>query len=201
MYLIAGLGNPDRRFENTRHNIGFMAADRLVGTAGAGFVAQHDSLVSMIRRCKHRVVVAKPQTYMNRSGAAVRKLMKRQQLELEDLLVVYDDVDLPFGRIRLRPGGGSGGHNGMNSIIAELASQEFARLRIGIGRAAREPDLSSFVLDVFDQEEMESLDDVLDFTLQAVDSILIHGIEKSMARFNERRPLDGPSGSKGFTDE
>ena len=198
MYLIAGLGNPDRRFESTRHNIGFMAADRLAAAAGAGYVAQHHSLVSMIRRCKRRVVVAKPQTYMNRSGAAIRRLMEWKQLELKDLLVVYDDVDLPFGRLRLRVGGGSGGHNGMNSIIAELASQEFARLRIGIGRETRESDLSSFVLDVFDKEEMESLDNVLDFTLQAVDSILVHGIEKSMARFNQRRPLDAPPGSQGM---
>ena len=178
-----------------------MAADRLVAAAGAGFVAQHHSLVSMIRRCKHQVVVAKPQLYMNRSGAAVRRLMEWQQLELQDLLVVYDDVDLPFGRLRLRTGGGSGGHNGMNSIIAELASQEFARMRIGIGRATRESDLSSFVLDVFDKEEMEWLDPVLDFTLQAVDSILIHGIEKSMARFNQRRPPNAPSGSKECVDE
>ena len=201
MYLIAGLGNPDRRFENTRHNIGFMAADRLVAAAGAGFVAQHHSLVSMIRRCKHQVVVAKPQTYMNRSGVAVRRLMEWQQLELQDLLIVHDDVDLPFGRLRLRTGGGSGGHNGMNSIIAELASQEFGRMRIGIGKATRESDLSSFVLDVFDKEEMESLDTVLDFTLQAVDSILIHGIEKSMARFNQRRPPHAPSSSKESIDE
>ncbi len=201
MYLIAGLGNPDRRFEDTRHNIGFMAADRLVAAAGSGFVGQQDSLVCMIRRCKQRVVVAKPQTYMNRSGTAVGRIMRLHQLELSDLLVVYDDVALPFGRIRLRPEGGSGGHNGMNSIIAELASQEFARLRIGIGRAAREPDLSSFVLDVFDEEEMESLDNVLDLTLQAVDSILIHGTERTMARFNRRRPLDAPSDSKECTDE
>ena len=201
MYLIAGLGNPDRRFEGTRHNIGFMTAERLVAAAGTGFIEQHHSLVSMIRRCKHRVVVAKPQTYMNRSGTAVRRLMNWQQLELKDLLVVYDDVDLPFGRIRLRTGGGSGGHNGMNSIIAELASQDFARLRIGIGRETRESDLSSFVLDVFDQEETKSLDDVLDFTLQAVDSILIHGIEKSMARFNQRRPPHAPNGSKESADE
>ena len=89
----------------------------------------------------------------------------------------------------------------MNSIIAELASQDFARLRIGIGRETRESDLNSFVLDVFDQEEMESLDDVLDFTLQAVDSILIHGIEKSMARFNQRRPLHARKGSKECADE
>ena len=89
----------------------------------------------------------------------------------------------------------------MNSIIAELASQDFARLRIGIGRETRESDLSSFVLDVFDQEEMESLDDVLDFTLQAVDSILIHGIEKSMARFNQRRSPRAPNGSKESADE
>ena len=155
----------------------------------------------MIRRCKHRVVVAKPQTYMNRSGTAIRRLLKWQQLELKDLLVVYDDVDLPFGQIRLRTGGGSGGHKGMNSIIAELASQDFARLRIGIGRKTRESDLSSFVLDVFDQEEMESLDGVLDFTLQAVDSILIHGIEKSMARYNQRRLLHALNGLKECADE
>ena len=201
MYLIAGLGNPDKRFLSTRHNIGFMAADRLVAGAGTGFVARHYALISMLRRCKRQVLVAKPQTYMNRSGVAIRRLMQWQQLKLEELLVVYDDVDLPFGQLRLRVGGGSGGHNGMNSIIAELASQEFARLRIGIGREMRESDLSSFVLDVFDDEEMESLDHVLDFTLQAVDSILIHGMEKSMARFNRRRPRHTLPASQEHTDE
>lgn len=200
MHLIAGLGNPDRRFENTRHNVGFMVVDRLAARAGIDFVQKHRALVALIRRCNRRVLLAKPQTYMNRSGTAVRKLMNWQRVEMKDLLVIYDDVALPFGTLRLRPAGGSGGHNGMNSIIEELESREFARLRIGIGRASREPDLSSFVLDEFDEEETQALDQVLDCTLEAVDSILVHGMEKSMARFNQRRPLAG-QGSKESTDD
>ncbi len=201
MFLITGLGNPDRRFAGTRHNVGFMVADRLVASARGDFGSVGQALVAIIRRCKRQVLVAKPQTYMNRSGTAVRRLMEWKSLEFSELLVIYDDVDLPFGRIRLRPRGGSGGHNGMKSIIGELGSQEFARLRVGIGREGPETDLSSFVLDVFDEEEREELDRVLDFALKTVGSILIHGIEKSMARFNRRRPAHSLPSSKEPADD
>lgn len=173
-----------------------MVADQLVAAGGGDFGSLHQALVASTRLCKRQVLVAKPQTYMNRSGKAIRQLLEWRSLEYSELLVIYDDVDLPFGRIRLRARGGSGGHNGMRSIIAELGSQEFARLRIGIGRKDPEPDLSSFVLEVFDEDERERLDCILEFVLRAVASILVNGIEKSMTLYNRQQLLNSPQNSK-----
>ena len=128
-------------------------------------------------------------------------MLEWKNLDYSELLVIYDDVDLPFGRIRLRARGGSGGHNGMRSIISELGSQEFARLRIGIGREGPGADLSSFVLDVFDEGERERLDRILEFVLRVVDSILVNGIEKSMTLYNRQPPLHSPLNSKEPTDD
>ena len=178
-----------------------MVADRLVAAAGGDFGSLHRALVAMIQRCERRVLVAKPQNYMNRSGKVIRQLLEWRRLEYSELLVIYDDVDLPFGRIRLRARGGSGGHNGMRSIIAELGSQDFARLRIGIGRKGPEPDLSSFVLDMFDEDERERLDSILKFVLRAVDSILVDGIEKSMTLYNRQLPIASPHNSQEPSDD
>lgn len=185
MYLISGLGNPHSKFVGTRHNVGFMVADRLVTGTEGKFESICQSLVSKIRRCKRKVLIAKPQTYMNHSGTAIRALMDWHSLEHSELLVIYDDVDIPFGRIRLRERGGSGGHKGMNSIIAALGSKEFSRLRIGIGKSGPKSDLSSFVLDEFDQKERKLLNTILDSVVEIVDSILLHGMGKSMTNYNK----------------
>jgi len=185
LYLISGLGNPHNKFTGTRHNVGFMVADRLVTGAEGKFESICQSLVSKTRRCKRTVLIAKPQTYMNHSGTSIRALMDGHSLEHSELLVIYDDVDIPFGRIRLRERGGSGGHKGMNSIIAALGSKEFARLRIGIGKSGSKPDLSSFVLDEFDKKERKLLNTILDFSVEIVDSILLHGMGKSMTNYNK----------------
>lgn len=130
------------------------------------------------------VVLAKPTTYMNQSGAAVAGLVQRWHIALPDLLVVYDDMDLPMGRVRLRPKGSAGGHHGMESIIAGLGSQEFPRLRVGIGRPEGERGGIDYVLGRFSSTEMETLDDVLAKVSQALDSFLLEGLDKAMSKFN-----------------
>jgi PTH1 family peptidyl-tRNA hydrolase len=133
--LVVGLGNPGRRYEKTRHNIGFMVAERFASDHGGGtWRAEHMSLACKIALRGNQVVVARPQTFMNNSGIAVRTLARFYQIPVESILVLSDDLDLPFGRLRLRANGSAGGHNGLRSIIAELGSQSFARLRIGSGR-------------------------------------------------------------------
>lgn len=194
VWLIVGLGNPGRRYHATRHNAGFMAIDRLHerlpgGTARSRFQAD---LVET-RDGERRVVLAKPQTFMNESGVAVGQLVRWYKVPRERLLVVYDDLDLPFGQIRLRANGSDGGHNGMTSIIQHLRSQEFARLRIGIDR----PQAGStvpYVLASFASSEQRQLPEVLDRAVEAALVWLRAGISDAMNEFN-RRPAtsDAPA--------
>ena len=189
--LIIGLGNPGGEYTGNRHNVGFMAADRWARAHALSFSKiQHRAIIAIGRSGERRVIIAKPQTYMNDSGRAVGALLRFYKIPVERLLVIFDDLDLPFGVIRLRADGGAGGHNGMRSIIQQLGGNQFARLRIGIGRPPGRMDPAAFVLQDFSREETAELDALLDRAAQAVDTFLAAGITSAMNQFNTNTPRD-----------
>ncbi len=189
--LIVGLGNPGREYAGNRHNIGFMTADRWAAAHGILFnKIQHHAIIAQGRVGGQRVIIAKPQTFMNDSGRAVGALLRFYKIPIEHLLVIYDELDLPFGVIRLRPDGGAGGHNGMRSIIQHLGGNQFARLRLGIGRPPGRMDPAAFVLQDFNRDEAAELDALLDRAGQAIETFLAAGITAAMNQFNPTPPRD-----------
>lgn len=184
-YLIVGLGNPGREYRETRHNIGFMLADHLAHRLGASFSRlESKALVTKAEYQGKRLVLAKPQTYMNLSGNAVGSLARFYKVPLQNLLVAYDDVDLPLGTIRLRPGGGSAGQKGMGSIIERLGTQEFPRLRLGIGRPPGRMEAAAYVLQPFKKDEIELLPELMERAVDAVLVFITNGLEAAMNQFN-----------------
>jgi len=183
--LIVGLGNPGRQHANNRHNIGWRIADRFVASRGWRFTKkQNDALIALGQISEARVIVAKPQTFMNLSGRAVQPLARFYKAPLDRLLAIYDDLDLPFGAIRLRQTGGAGGHNGMRSLIEQLGSGDFPRLRVGIGRPPGRMDPAAFVLRDFDPAEQVEINDLLDRAVQAIEAFVAEGIATAMNKFN-----------------
>ena len=184
-YLITGLGNPGREYRTNRHNIGFTLVDRLAGRLGVTFSRlESKALVTKAEYSGRRIVLAKPQTFMNLSGQAVGSLVRFYKVPLENLLVAYDEVDLPFGTIRLRPGGGSAGHKGMASIIERLGTQDYPRMRLGIGRPPGHMDAAAYVLQDFSRTDGEVLPVFLD---RAVDAVLVfveQGLVAAMDQYN-----------------
>ncbi len=211
MKIVIGLGNPGEQYAQTRHNIGWMVLDRIAdraGWAGRGRTRDASSVV-MGRYRSLDLLLAKPLTYMNESGIAVRKVLARERAPREEMLVVADDFSLPFGKLRFREGGSAGGHNGLRSIIEELGTEKFSRLRIGIG----EPDRGAVdhVLSKFHPDERQRLDELLDAAADAVELWAREGTSKAANRFNafELRPadaerlappgaVDGPPGPDGI---
>jgi len=184
-FLVIGLGNPGREYRETRHNIGFMVIDRLCKAMGISLARmQSKALVGMGSLEGVKLVVAKPQTYMNLSGQSVRGLVHFYKAPLEQLLVVHDDIDLPLGTIRLRPGGGSAGQKGMASIIEQLGTQEFARMRLGIGRPPGSKGAAAYVLQRFGDDEQDILHLVLERAEGAVRVFLRAGLEAAMNLYN-----------------
>ena len=198
--LIVGLGNPGREHAGNRHNVGFMTADRWAAAHELSFSKiQHHAIIAIGRAARggagdRRVVAAKPQTYMNDSGRAVGALLRFYKIPIERLLVIFDDLDLPFGVIRLRPDGGAGGNNGMRSIIQHLGGNRFARLRVGVGRPPGRMDPAAFVLQDFNRDEAAELAAVLDRAAQAIDLFLTTGITAAMNQFNANPPRDRQDG-------
>jgi peptidyl-tRNA hydrolase, PTH1 family len=190
--IVVGLGNPGSQYEKTRHNIGWMVLDRIADRAGwDGKGRTRDAAsIAMGRFRGLDLTIVKPLTFMNDSGLAVRKVLAREHAPLSDLLVVADDFALPFGKLRFRENGGSGGHNGLGSIIEELGTEKFSRLRIGIG----EPDRSAVdhVLTKFAPDEQQRLDELLDAAADAVEEWAREGTSKAANRYNmfELRPAD-----------
>ena len=183
MKIVVGLGNPGKRYEQTRHNVGWMVLDRLADRAGwAGGKERDAAQVTWGRYRGLDLMLVKPLTFMNESGLAVRKVLARERAPLEDLLVVVDDFALPFGRLRFREAGSAGSHNGLRSIIGELGSQKFARLRVGIG----EPDRHArdHVLSVFRPDERQQLDAVIDAAADAVEDWAREGANRAATRWN-----------------
>ena len=184
MKLVVGLGNPGRKYADTRHNVGFMVIDRLARRSGIEVTKrQCSALVGLGSIGRARVCLAKPQTYMNLSGEAVACLLRFYKISTADLLVIYDDRDLPPGKIRLRERGSAGGHRGMESIIGMLGTSDFPRLRVGIGRPA-EIDAMDHVLGGFSAEERPLMEDALDRAAEAVECVFTEGLVAAMNRFN-----------------
>ena len=185
MYLLVGLGNPGAEYERTRHNLGFMLIDKLAAEVGsAAKRSECRSLVGNALIENERVVLAKPQTYMNLSGEAISCLTAKHELKADSLIVISDDLALPFGTIRLRQRGSAGGHNGLKSIIAALGTNEFVRLRIGIQPEHPLSDAKRFVLDDFSKTERDSLPEILERAAEALRSVLRNGIGKAMSLHN-----------------
>ena len=184
-HILVGLGNPGREYARTRHNVGFMLIDRLAVRLDAqGMRLQSDAIVTTARLDDRKILLAKPQTYMNLSGRAVQALARFYRTPLTSLLVAYDDLDLPLGSLRLRPGGGPGGQKGMASTLEMLGSQDVARLRIGIGRPPGRMDPAAFVLQPFTERELEMVSEVLAQAEDAALAFVRDGIDTAMNRFN-----------------
>jgi PTH1 family peptidyl-tRNA hydrolase len=186
-YLIVGLGNPDRENRGNRHNVGFMVLDQLADRLETSFSRVNmQALMTAIRWNDERLILIKPQTYMNLSGQAVSSFLRFYKLPLEHLLVVYDDVDLPFETLRLKPNGGDAGQKGVRSIIKQLGTQEFPRLRVGIGRPPGRTPVSSYVLQDFSSAEKELLPFVLDQAASAAFHFIEHGLDSAMTLYNQQ---------------
>lgn len=196
MRLIVGLGNPGSEYENTRHNAGFLVLDRLARRHGIPVRKKlRGALVGEGVLGGERVALVKPQTYMNLSGNAVAGLVHWYKLSPADVIVVYDDKDLPPGRIRVRPGGGPAGHRGMVSVLAALGTHEVARVRVGIGRdpAADDRDRGvGFVLAPFSKEERPQVEEALERAADALETLIAEGLEPAMLRFNAAPPSPAP---------
>jgi PTH1 family peptidyl-tRNA hydrolase len=184
-WLIAGLGNPGRRYAKNRHNVGFQCLDALARAHGLAFDRRKSKGKLALGRIEgHAVILLKPQTFMNDSGRSLASVKRFYQVPLERLLVIYDDLDLPLGSVRLRAKGGSGGHKGMHSIIAQMGEQDFARMRVGIGRPPGHMDPADFVLQDFGEDQLPVIQDVYDWVVRAVECWLGEGVEMAMTRCN-----------------
>ena len=184
-YLVVGLGNPGREYRENRHNIGFMAVDTLSKMLGIGpNKVQSRALVGVGTYAGKRVVLVKPQTFMNLSGQAVGALLRFYKVPLDHMIVIHDDLDLPLGTLRIRPGGGSAGQKGMASIIEQLGTQEFPRLRLGIGRPPGRMEAADYVLQDFPAAERDVLNRVLDQAAKAAQVFMTAGLEPAMNEYN-----------------
>ena len=186
MKIVAGLGNPGPKYEGTPHNVGFEVVEHLADECGCQFKAsgRFKAEIADISLAGNKVLLVKPQTYMNLSGEAVGALLNFYKASPADLIVVFDDVDLDAGRIRVRPGGGSGGHNGLSSVIRHVGTEKFARVRIGVGRGRDAVDLVSHVLRRFAPDDRELVAGAIERAGKAVYTILESGVETAMNRFN-----------------
>lgn len=184
-YLIIGLGNPGREYKDTRHNIGFMLIDQLTVRLNArGMKLQSKAIVISALHEDRKIIFAKPQTYMNLSGQSVQGLLHFYKIPFENLLVAHDDLDIPFGTIRIRPTGGPGGQRGMASTIEQLGTKDFPRLRLGIGRPPGRMDPKDYVLQDFSKEDMKLLPEVLERAADAALTFVTDGLNKAMNKFN-----------------
>nr|NIT13606.1 aminoacyl-tRNA hydrolase [Candidatus Dadabacteria bacterium] len=184
---IAGLGNPGTEYEKTRHNVGFLTVDKIAQEIGAGITKRgFQSLYNIGSIDSHRVLLLKPQTYMNNSGNALREAKEYYKIDTDKIIVIHDEIDLPLGRIKLKKDGGSAGHKGINSIIQNIGSDDFARVRIGVGKPYEKNKVIKHVLSEFSKEEREKLTQVIEDAKDSVYEIIRSGIEKAMNIFNIR---------------
>jgi len=184
--LVVGLGNPGPRYAHTRHNMGFLVVDELARRWGIGWTStRHGAESGTGTIAGATVMLAKPQTFMNLSGEAVGRLRRARRLKPEHIVAVYDDLDLPFGRVRIRTGGGAGGHNGVTSLISVLG-REFPRVRVGIGRPGPGSDPVEYVLGRFDAADLRIVDEAVGHAADGVEAILDAGLEAAMNRINRR---------------
>jgi PTH1 family peptidyl-tRNA hydrolase len=185
MFLIVGLGNPGEKYEWTRHNCGFLVLDELARRSGrATKLRECQALTAKASIGGAKTLLAKPQTYMNLSGVAVAALMKKYEINADQILIISDDAALPFSKIRLRREGSAGGQNGLKSIIKEIGTQSFARLRIGIAPEHPVSNLVDFVLGEFSKSEREKLNEIIGTAADAVEVLLQNGIAEAMSKYN-----------------
>lgn len=186
MYIIAGLGNPGRQYANTRHNVGFMALDLLGQRHNIGYPEDgHKSMFGKGHIGTEKVVLVKPLTYMNLSGEALVSICNYYKIDVSsELIVIYDDIDLDPGQLRIRKSGSAGGHNGMKNIVKMLGTQEFMRVRIGVGAKPKGWDLADYVLAQLNDEDFPPIRDAVEHAADAVELILSDGIDTAMNRFN-----------------
>lgn len=192
MFVIVGLGNPGKKYEKTRHNMGFLAIDKLA--------EKHDIKVNKLKHKAltgdgfifgQKALLVKPQTYMNLSGESVREIVSYYDIDLEDLIVIYDDFDLEIGTIRIRKKGSAGSHNGMKSIIGQIQSKDFPRIRIGIGKSGGGAEWKDFVLGKTSKQDEKLIEDAVDRAADAVGCILEKSIDKAMNEYNVKPGLSG----------
>jgi peptidyl-tRNA hydrolase, PTH1 family len=184
-YLLIGLGNPGREYRDSRHNVGFMLVDRIAVRLDArGMKVQSKAIVTTAMYEDRKLILAKPQTYMNLSGQSVQGLIHFYKLPLANVLIAYDDLDIPFGTIRIRPGGGPGGQRGMASTIEHIGTNDFPRLRIGIGRPPGKMDPAAYILQDFTRAEMKILSEILDRAADAALEFVLNGLDKAMNKYN-----------------
>lgn len=184
-FLIVGLGNPGREYKDTRHNIGFMMIDHLAEKIGArGMKVQSKAIVISGLHQERKLILAKPQTYMNLSGQSVQGLLHFYKIPLENLIIAHDDMDIPFGTIRIRPTGGPGGQRGMANTIELLGTKDFPRLRLGIGRPPGRMDPKDYVLQDFSKDEIKTMPDLLSRASDAALEFVIKGLNAAMNKYN-----------------
>ena len=184
-YLLIGLGNPGREYRDNRHNVGFMLIDRLAVRLDArGMKVQAKAIVTTAAYQERRLILAKPQTYMNLSGQSAQGLLNFYKVPMENMLIAHDDLDIPFGTLRIRPKGGPGGQGGMASTIEQLGTNGFARLRIGIGRPPGRMDPAAYVLQDFSKEDMKMLSAIIDRAADAALEFVVNGINMAMTKYN-----------------
>lgn len=188
MFIIAGLGNPTKTYAGTRHNIGFEVIDLLANRCQIDVsMNKNKALCGKGYIEGQKVILAKPQTYMNLSGEAVRELAAYYKVEPEDIIVIYDDISLAPGQLRIRAKGSAGGHNGIKNIIAQLGTQEFPRVKVGVGEKPKGWDLADYVLSRFGPEERKIMDEAVCAASDAVVMMLVDGVETAMNRYNTKK--------------
>jgi peptidyl-tRNA hydrolase, PTH1 family len=193
MFLVAGLGNPGEEYAATPHNMGFLVVERLAARHGIRLTRKEcQASVGQGTIGGAQVLLAMPQTYMNLSGVAVKPLLQKNELTPADLILIYDDLDLPWGSIRVRPNGRAAGHNGVIDVIEKVGTQEFPRVRLGVHPGTRAKSGKDYLLSRFTRWQTENLDAFVDLGADATESIITEGVEKSMTRFNRRAQGESP---------
>jgi PTH1 family peptidyl-tRNA hydrolase len=194
MFLVAGLGNPGEEYAATPHNIGFIVVDRLAARHGIRLTRKEcQAFIGQGNIGGKTVLLAKPQTYMNLSGIAIKPLMERNEVSNAELLLVYDELDLPWGSLRVKPNGRAAGHNGVSDVIAKIGTQDFARVRLGVHPGPGLSGGKDYLLSRFTRRQNEELDAFIDLAADAAESVIAEGVEKSMAKYNRR--------AQGVTEE
>src|ERR1700685_2480867 len=207
MFLVAGLGNPGEEYAATPHNMGFLVVDRLAARHGIRMTRKEcQALIGQGSIGGKTVLLAKPQTYMNLSGVAIKPLMQKNEIRPNDFILVYDELDLPWGSLRVRPKGSPAGHNGITDVIEKIGTQEFPRIRLGVHPGHALPGAKGegsvlrtqktgkdYLLSRFTRQQTETLDEFVDLAADAAESIITEGVEKSMARFNRRAQGEPPT--------
>jgi len=180
MFLIAGLGNPGTKYENNRHNVGFLVIDKIAKNLTTSNINKSNFNADVLKSSNQLLV--KPNTYMNNSGLSIHAIKEYYKLTLDDIIVIHDDLDLPFGTVKFKIGGGHGGHNGLRSIDAHIGNM-YKRVRIGIGKPQEKTDVANYVLSDFSKEELNKLEDIIAHTIKAIESLKSDSIDEVKSKF------------------